>query len=70
MILSPEIKLDSEKRVKQTRDKHEYTRLCIILARSEGISHELIAQTHRISVSSVYKYLSEFESNIISSKRI
>lgn len=32
------------------------------MARSEGISHELIAQTHRISVSSVYKYLSEFES--------
>jgi transposase len=31
------------------------------LARSEGISPELIAQTHRISVSSVYQYLADYE---------
>ncbi|WP_228840630.1 helix-turn-helix domain-containing protein [Candidatus Protochlamydia phocaeensis] len=50
-----------ERRVRQTKDKHEYTRLCVILARSEGLSVELIAQTHRISVSSVYQYLTEYE---------
>jgi transposase len=61
MNLSPETKLELERRVRQTRDKHEHTRLCVILARSEGVSAELIAQTHRISVSSVFKYLAEYE---------
>jgi transposase len=61
MNLSPDIKLQLERRARQTRDKHEHTRLCIILARSEGISPELIAQTHRISVSSVYQYLVDYE---------
>lgn len=61
MILSPEIKSQLERRVRQTRDKHEHTRLCVILARSEGISPELIAQTLRISVSSVYQYITDYE---------
>jgi transposase len=61
MNLSPEAKLQLERRVRQTRDKHEHTRLCVILARSEGVSPELIAQNHRISVSSVFKYLAEYE---------
>lgn len=61
MNLSPEIKLQLEKRVRQTKDKYEHTRLCIILAKSEGMSPESIAQAHRISVSSVYQYLSEYE---------
>jgi transposase len=61
MNLSREIKFQLERRARQTKDKYEYTRLCIILARSEGISPELIAQTHRISVSSVYQYLADYE---------
>jgi len=61
MNLSPEIKSQLERRVKQTRDVHERLRLCVILSRSEGISPELIAQTHRISVSSVYQYLLDYE---------
>ena len=61
MILSAEIKLQLERRVRQTRDMHERLRLCVILSSSEGISPELIAQTHRISVSSVYLYLSDYE---------
>jgi transposase len=61
MNLDPEIKLQLERRARQTRDKHEHTRLCIILARSEGVSPELIAQTLRISVSSVYQYLADYE---------
>jgi transposase len=61
MNLSPEIKLQLERRVRQTKDKYEHTRLCIILARSEGMSHESIAQAHRISVSSVYQYLADYE---------
>ncbi len=61
MNLSPEIKLTLESRVRQTKDLHERLRLCVILSRSEGISPELIAQTHRISVQSVYRYLTEYE---------
>lgn len=61
MILSPEIKVQIERRARQTRDKYEHTRLCVILARSEGMSPESIAQAHRISVSRVYEYLAEYE---------
>lgn len=61
MYLTPEMKLEMERRARQTKDLHERLRLCVILARSEGMSHELIAQAHRISVSSVYKYIVEYE---------
>lgn len=59
MQLSSDIKLELERRVRQTRNVHERMRLCIVLSSSEGISPELIAQTHRISVNSVYRYLAE-----------
>jgi len=61
MNITSETKLELERRARQTRDKHEHTRLCVILARSEGMSIESIAQAHRISVSSVYQYLSDYE---------
>jgi len=61
MNISPDLKLQLERRVKQTKDKHEHTRLCVILAKSEGMSIELIAQAHRISTDSVYRYLAEYE---------
>lgn len=61
MNICPEIKLELERRARQTRDVHERLRLCVVLARSEGMSHELIAQALRISVHSVYRYLSEYE---------
>jgi transposase len=61
MNLTPEIKLQLERRVRQTKDVYERLRLCVVLARSEGIAPELIAQTHRISVSSVFQYLSDYE---------
>ena len=61
MNISAEEKIKLEKRARQTKNKHEYTRLCVILARSEGMSLESIAQAHRISVSSVYQYLSDYE---------
>lgn len=61
MNLSSEAKYQLERRARQTKNKHEHTRLCIILARSEGMSPESIAQAHRISVSSVYQYLSDYE---------
>ncbi len=60
MNISPELKLEFERRARQTKDKHEHNQLCIILAKSEGKSIELIAQAHRISVDSVYRYLSEY----------
>jgi transposase len=61
MNISSDLKIELEKRARQTKDKHEYTRLCIILARSEGMSPESIAQAHRISMSSVYQYLADYE---------
>ena len=61
MNISPALKLELERRARQTRDKHESTRLCVILARSEGMSLELIAQAHRISIQSVYRYVAEYE---------
>jgi transposase len=61
MYLTTEMKLQMERRARQTKDLHERLRLCIILARSEGMSHELIAQAHRISVSSVYQYITDYE---------
>jgi transposase len=61
MYLSSEIKLQMERRVRQTKDLHERLRLCVIFARSEAISPELIAQSHRNSVSSVYQYHLDYE---------
>ena len=61
MSISSEIKLELERRARQTRDVHERLRLCVVLSRSEGMSPELIAQAHRISVQSVYRYLSDYE---------
>lgn len=61
MNLSPSTKLQLERRARETKDVYERLRLCVILARSEGMSPESIAQAHRISLSSVYKYLTEFE---------
>ena len=63
MTLSPEIKRELEQRAKLTRDLHERLRLCVVLARSEGMSQESIAQAHRISLQSIYRYLSEYESD-------
>jgi transposase len=61
MELSPELKLDLERQARCTKDVHERLRLCVILARSEGMSPESIAQAHRISVKNVYRYLAEYE---------
>ncbi len=61
MNISPEMKVELESRAKKTKDRHEYARLCVILARSEGMSIELIAQAHRISRDSVYRHLAEYE---------
>src|SRR3990167_3041957 len=61
MNISPDLKLELERRARQTKDRHEHTRLCVILAKSEGMSFELIAQAHRISIQSVYRYLAEYE---------
>lgn len=59
--LTPEMKSQMERRVRQTKDLHERLRLCVILARNEGMSHELIAQVLRISVSTVYQYIADYD---------
>ena len=61
MNISLEQKIELERRVKRTKDKDEYARLCVILTKSEGMPHESIAQAHRISLSSVYQYLADYE---------
>jgi len=40
---------------------HERNRLCVILARDDGLEPELIAQVLRLSRTSVYDYLTEYE---------
>jgi transposase len=61
MNLSPEVKLEFERRVRTTKDVHERLRLCVILARSEGMSPESIAQANRISIANVYRYLTDYQ---------
>lgn len=61
MHIPTEMKLELERRARQTRDVHERLRLYVVLAKSEGMSNESIAQAHRISVQSVYRYLLEYE---------
>jgi transposase len=61
MNISPELKIELERKARQSRDVHERLRLCVILARSEGMSPESIAQAHRISLQTVYRYLSEYD---------
>ena len=61
MHIPTQIKQDLEQRAKKTRDVHERLRLCVILAKSEGMSNESIAQAHRISLQSVYRYLLDYE---------
>ena len=61
MNISPELKIELEHKARQSRDVHERIRLCVILARSEGMSLESIAQAHRISLQTVYRYLSEYD---------
>lgn len=59
--LSLETKRQLEQQARNTRNKDEYKRLCVILARSEGISYELIAQVQRISVETVRRYVAEYK---------
>jgi transposase len=51
-----------EIQVKKTRDVNERNRLCVVLARDEGLEPDLIAQVLRLSRTSVYDYLREYES--------
>jgi|GEM_PF-5060724 len=37
MNITPEIKLEPERRARQIRDVYERLRLCVILSRSEGM---------------------------------
>ena len=59
--LSPDQRHIFKLQVKKTRDMHERNRLCVILARDDGLEPELIAQVLRLSRTSVYDYLREYE---------
>ena len=50
-----------EAQIKKTRDTNERNRLCVILARDDGIPPEMIAQVLRLSRTTVYDYLREYE---------
>lgn len=51
-----------ETQIRKTRDMHERNRLCVILARDDGLDPDLIAQVLRLSRSTVYDYLRDYES--------
>lgn len=50
-----------EVQLKRTRDVHERNRLCVILARDQGHSPEVIADILHLSKESVFLYLREYE---------
>lgn len=59
--LSPAQRTAFEVLVKKTRDMHERNRLCVILARDDGLEPDLIAQVLRLSRTSVYDYLRDYQ---------
>ncbi len=61
--LTPAQRSTFEVLVKKTRDMHERNRLCVILARDDGLEPNLIAQVLRLSIRSVYDYLSDYQTN-------
>ncbi len=60
--LTPNQRSTFEFQVKKTRDINERNRLCVLLARDEGLEPDHIAHVLRLSRSSVYGYLREFQS--------
>ena len=68
MNISSELKLELERRARQTKDRHE--KLCVILAKSEGMSVELFPQAHRWSeLILIWPFSSEFRPTLIRSHR-
>lgn len=61
--LSNEQRLYLEMLVKKTRDVNERNRVCVILGRDDGHSPSEIAAILRISESSVYDYMREYDAN-------
>lgn len=59
--LSPQDKALFVARVKRTRDVHERNRLCVVLARDEGHSPEVISRILQLDRTSVFEYLREYE---------
>ncbi len=59
--LSQEQRSILELQLKRTRDVHERNRLCVILARDEGHSPDVIANILRLSRESVFGYLRDYE---------
>lgn len=59
--LSTEQRSYLEHRLKKTRDVNERNRICVVLDRDDGYTPKEIATILRISESSVYDYLKEYE---------
>jgi transposase len=59
--LSKEVYLSLSRKIKTTKNLNERIRLCVVLGRNDGHSPKLIASILRISESSVYDYLKEFD---------
>jgi transposase len=59
--LSPSQRSHLENLVRKTRDVNERNRVCVVLGRDDGHSIEEIAAILRISQSSVYDYLKEYD---------
>jgi transposase len=60
-FLSPNQRSVFEAQAKKTRDTNERNRLCVLLARDDGFEPDVIAQILRLSRSSVYEYLRDYQ---------
>ena len=60
--LLPERRAELELLVKKTRDVNQRNRACVVLARDDGHDPETISRILRISLSSVYDYLHDYDS--------
>ena len=58
--LTPEEKSALKAQLKRSRDVHERNRLCVILARDQGHSPDVIADILHLSRESVFSYLREY----------
>ena len=59
--LLPERRAELETLVKKTKDVNQRNRTCVVLARDDGHDSETIARVLRISLSSVYDYLNDYD---------
>jgi len=59
--ISPEQRTELESLVKKTKDINQRNRACVVLARDDGHEPNTIARILRVSLSSIYDYLNDYD---------